>query len=29
MSMYTLSIHEYGMMCDEGWGGGGGGGSII
>ena len=22
MKMYTLSIHQYGIMCDEGEGGG-------
>ena len=24
VTMYTLSIHQYGIMCDEGGGGGGG-----
>ena len=23
VTMYTLSIHQYGIMCDEGGGGGG------
>ena len=27
VTMYTLSIHQYGIMCDEG--GGGGGGSVM
>ena len=32
MTMYTLSIHQYGITCDKGvggWGGGGGGGGGV
>ena len=28
VTMYTLRIHQYGIMCDEGGGGGGGGGGV-